>query len=525
MDADSLQTSYGVLSLLPSLIAIGFAFLTRQVFLSLFLGIWAGAVLLEWDGPASLINGLLRVADTHLLRAVAPADGDTDHISIVMFTLIVGGMIGIISANGGMRGVVQWLTRFADRPGKGQAATFGMGFIVFFDDYANTLIVGKTLRPLMDRLRVSREKLAFLVDATAAPLSAIALVTTWIGFQLSLIDSSLKQAPTLSLGAYEIFLQSLPYQFYPVLMLGFIALIILTGRDFGPMLGAERRARQQKATQQPSTPLPEVQRTEAQAGDAICAALPILVLIGTTIAGLFITGNGATVRETLGNADPFRAMLWASLLSLITAVLITIIKQSLKAERIVLSMEEGFKPMLTAVIILTFAWAIADINSQLGTANYIIAQLGDSVNPVLLPAIIFVVSAITAFATGSSWGTMGILIPLVIPLSIAALGDAQGAENVPWHVLFASVASIMAGSVWGDHCSPISDTTILSSLASDCPHMDHVRTQMPYALSVASVSLLVGILPAGYGVHSGLLMLTGMGLLFVILRFFGEKAD
>lgn len=503
-------------TLLPSLVAIGAAFATRQVFFSLFLGVWLGAVLVAGGDWASIGEGLLRVADTWLLRAVVPEDGSTDHMSVVLFTLMVGGMIGIISANGGMRGVVRWLTRFADTPAKGQGATFGMGFVVFFDDYANTLIVGKTLRPLTDRLGVSREKLAFLVDATAAPLACIALVTTWIGFQVSLIDESLTGLPQLDMSAYELFLASLAYSFYPILMLVFIVMIILSGRDFGPMLAAERRAREALGTERKAA-------LSRDASAAINAVLPILVLIVTTIAGLYATGQGDSLRAVLGSADPFKAMLWGSLASLLSAVIVTLARRAMKPGELVAAMEDGFKPMLSAVMILTFAWAIADINGALGTADYIVSLLGASLHPGLLPTLIFIVAALSAFATGSSWGTMGILVPLVLPLSVAALEAHGQMDAAHYHVLYAALASIMAGAVWGDHCSPISDTTILSSLASDCPHMDHVTTQMPYALSVALVVLPLGVLPAGFGVPAPLLMLGCAVALFLLLRQFGKK--
>lgn len=508
---------YSWQSILPSLIAISAAFLTRQVFFSLFAGIWVGAFLMEGASVSAIADGLLRVMDTYLLRALVPADGSLDHMSVVLFTLTVGGTIGIISANGGMRGVVRWLTKFANTPAKGQGATFGMGFVIFFDDYANTLIVGKTLRPLTDRLGISREKLAFLVDATAAPLACIALVTTWIGFQLSLLDASLKTLPQLEMSAYEIFLSSLSYSFYPILMLLFIVMIILTGRDFGPMLKAEQTAREAFLTESKAA-------LSTDTSNAINAAFPILVLIITTICGLFATGDGESIREILGDANPFKAMLWGSLASLLAAIFITMIRRSLKIEEIMSAMEDGFKPMLTAVMILTFAWAIADINSELRLAHYIVSQIGDSLSPGLLPAIIFITAAITAFATGSSWGTMGILVPLVLPLTVSALESTQSFDPDHFHIIYAATASIMAGAVWGDHCSPISDTTILSSLASDCPHMNHVQTQMPYALSVAAIALLIGILPASYGVPGYLLFPIGIVALWFILRQFGKQA-
>lgn len=506
---------YGALSLIPTSIAIVIAFATRQVFVALFLGIWLGAIITEGATIAAVLDGLLRVVDTYLIRALAPEDGSIDHMSVVMFTLMVGGTIGIISANGGMHGIVNWLTRYTNNRRKGQLAVFAMGFTVFFDDYANTLIVGKTLRPLTDKLKISREKLAFLVDSTAAPLACIALVTTWIGFQLSLIESSLPGIQGLEITPYELFVSSISFSFYPILMLVFIAFTVYTGRDFGAMLQAEIRASL-------DTTSSDFEQHDGETG-AIKAVIPILVLIVATFVGLYATGEGVGLREILGSADPFKSMLWASLLSLLSAILISVATQSLSISKAVGAMEDGFKPMLLAVMILTFAWAIASINADLGTANYVVSFLGDSISPELLPVLVFVIAALTSFATGSSWGTMGILVPLVLPLTWSAM-SADGAATIDnYHILYATTASVMAGAVWGDHCSPISDTTILSSLASDCPHMNHVRTQMPYALFVALVAILFCIIPSGYGVPSWITIIVGSVVLWIGVRHFGSK--
>jgi len=294
-----------------------------------------------------------------------------------------------------------------------------------------------------------------------------------------------------------------------------IGMIILSGRDFGPMRLAELQARQRKYNF--NAPQGDTQQR------AINAAIPILVLIISTICSLYVLGEGDSLRDILGSANPFTALLWASLLSLASAVIISLITRALKSSEIMVAMEDGFKPMLTAVMILTFAWAIADINHALGTADYIVAQIGDSVEPALLPSIIFVIAAICAFATGSSWGTMGILVPLVVPLAINTLQMQSLLNEAHMPIILASLAAIMGGAVWGDHCSPISDTTILSSLASDCPHMAHVQTQMPYALCVAMVAMVFGTLPAGFLIPVWLLFPLCALVIWLILQQFGKK--
>ncbi len=506
-------------SLLPALVAIVLAFLTRQVFISLFLGTWIGAWLMLGISKETFLPSILDVLDTYIMRALVPEDGSTEHMAIVLFTLTVGGMIGIISRNGGMGGIVNALSRFAHSPKRAQGSAYGMGFLIFFDDYANTLIVGKTMQPLLDKMRVSREKLAFIVDSTSAPLAAIALVTTWIGFQVSLMEDSIATIPDLTGSAYEIFLGSLGYSFYPVMMLAFIFFIIVMGRDFGPMLTAERAARDGKVTK--GKIFDGDLHDDVPHSSAWNALLPILVLIVSTIAGLYITGEGDTLRSILGSADPFTAMLWSSLLSLLTAMLVSAFSRTLTLDQTMGAMEEGFKPMLLAVMILTFAWAIANINADLRTADYITSLLGEATRPEWIPVAVFIIAALTAFATGTSFGTMGILVPLVLPLTWNML-DAPLAQM---YILEAAVASVMAGAVWGDHCSPISDTTVLSSLASNCHHIEHVRTQLPYAVVVALVAIVTGIIPAGFGMHWGISMLTGIAGLWFILRVFGKQTE
>lgn len=515
--------SFGIWSLLPAFLAIFMALLTRQVLPSLFLGIWAGAWLLAGGDLHAVLDGFLRVIDTHILRALVPEDGSTDHISIIVFTLLTGGMIGVISRNGGLAGVVELVAKKADTAKKGQMAAALTGIAVFFDDYANTLIVGNTMRPLMDRLRVSREKLAYIVDTTAAPIASIALITTWIGFQVSLIESSTAEIENLNIPSYELMVASIPYSFYSILSLVFIFMLVGMNRDFGAMYQAE-----QIAQAAPPKTSGKKEYHLAQATSAFNAIIPIGVLIGMVIAGLFITGwpeEGveADVTDILGNANPFTAMLWASLSSVTVALLLTVWRTELTVGDTMEALENGLTPMLGAVMILTFAWSIASVNDALGTADYLTGQLGEELDPRWLPAMTFVLASVIAFATGTSWGVMAILVPLAIPLTWSAmqLAGMNGAEHMP--ILYATIASTLTGAVWGDHCSPISDTTILSSVASGCDHIAHVRTQLPYALSVGSVSLVACLLPVGYGLPWWGGMLLGVAALYALLRLIGRE--
>ncbi len=525
-----MEMTLSAASLIPSLLAIILALATRQVFVSMFAGIWAGAFIIEGYSASNIIPSLFQVVDTWILEAIVPNDGDNQHFSIVLFSLITGGMIGILSNNGGMRGVVNYFTRIADTRTKGQGATFALGGLIFFDDYANTLIVGNTMRPLTDALKISREKLAFIVDSTAAPIACIAVITTWVGFQVSLLDDSLQsmaQTENVALPAsgFELVMGAIPYSFYPLLMLVFIFIMIATKRDFGPMLRAEERAlAQQVVVEEPQETKGEfvVHKSTPRAMNAV---LPIICYIGGTVWGLFETGSGNTLRDILGSADPFQSVLWGAFLGLLVAIIMSVATKALSLTKTMEALEAGLQPMMVAMIILVLAWAIADVNTQLKTAEYIVSLVGDSLSAMWVPLIVFIIAALTSFATGSSWSTMGILVPLVLPLAISTLAaDGLELENIASHpLLYASIASVLTGAVWGDHCSPISDTTILSSMASNCDHVDHVRTQMPYACTVAGASIICGLLPLAFGVPYWAGLLLGSLAIYAVFRISGKQ--
>lgn len=517
------QASFGIWSLLPAALAIGMALLTRQVIVSLFLGVWSGAWLLAGGDLHAIWQGFLRVMDTWLLQSIVPSDASTDHISIIMFTLTVGGMIGIIRHNGGIDGVINWMSSKVKTAKGAQFAAMGAGLKIFFDDYASMIIAGNTMRPLADERGVSREKLAYIVDTTASPIASIALLTTWIGFQVSLLDTAMADMDTLNIPAYELMIASIPYSFYSILSVLFIFMLIVTGRDMGPMLKAEKAAR---AALKPTAKT----KAKKSQGKAINALFPLMVLIVCVIGGLILTGwpeAGQEVSLTVifGNADPFKAMLWASLLSATAALFISKVNTDMTLTEIMEALEKGLIPMLGAVIILTFAWAIAGVNNAVGTADYLVQQLEGNLSPNLLPVVVFLLASIIAFATGTSWGVMAILVPLAIPLTWGALEGAGIPTEQALPILYASVASVLTGAVWGDHCSPISDTTILSSVSSGCDHIEHVRTQLPYAMLVGTVAIVAGLIPVGYGLPWYVGMGAGMLLLYVVLTKFGTKVD
>lgn len=517
------------LSVIPPLFAIAMALILKEVISALFLGVLSGTFLMALYGGQepgmALGSGLLRVVDTYITGSVF----DADHVTIIIFTLTIGGMVRIISANGGMKGIVNWLLRRAKGPRSGQLMTFIMDLCIFFDDYSNTLMVGNTMRPVADKLKVSREKLAYIVDSTSAPVVAIAFVTTWIGAELSYIQEGINVIG-IDASAYSVFFHSLKYSFYPLLTLAFVLMIIYSGRDYGPMLKAEKAARtaEDKETE-------KLENTENFA-HGIDALIPLLTLIFGTIIGLFFTGYDASIWQdeslgtvaklsaTIGNANSYLALLWSSLISLLMSIIMTLIRGSLEFGKIMEEMIEGFKLMFNAVLILTAAWAIALVTKDMHTAEFVSdILLKLSLSPFVVPALTFLLAALIGFSTGTSWGTMAILYPLILPASWMLCQDQGLGVDATMPLFYNVVASVMAGAVMGDHCSPISDTTIMSSMASGCNHLQHVKTQMPYALTVGVVALLIGVLPTALGLPSWLAFAVAIAALALVVRFVGKK--
>jgi Na+/H+ antiporter NhaC len=521
------------IAVLPPLLAIVLALTLRQVLPALFAGLWLGSWAINGFSLAGLWKGLLDTFQLHMLDALA----SREHAAIVLFTFMIGGMVGIISRNGGMQGIVNAIVSFADSARHACLATAAMGLAIFFDDYANTLVVGNTMRPVTDSMKVSRAKLAYIVDSTAAPVACVAVVTTWIGYEVGLISDALAGLPGMQGQAYLVYLATIPYSFYPLLAIAFVFMVTGSGRDFGPMLAAEQRARSGAA--EPGRHLESAQADDAEPirpvrgkpHRAVNAVLPIVVMLAGVVGGLYVTGTaGVTVenpgiKDILGAADSIKALLWGSLLGATTAAALSMVQRILSLEQVVNAWYQGMRAMVYAMIILILAWALGNITVELKTADYLVSVLGDALPVQLLPALVFVIAAATAFATGASWGSMAILVPLVIPLSWAVMQASGSDSSSDMHLFYSSIASVLAGSVWGDHCSPISDTTILSSLASGCDHVEHVRTQMPYALLVGAVALLGCSLPVAFGLPWWLALAASAGLLYAVLRVIGRPTN
>jgi Na+/H+ antiporter NhaC len=517
----------GWVSILPAVIAIVVALTLRNVIPALLLGLWLGATALQSFTIRGAGLGLLDSFQVFVRGALA----DSDRASIVLFTMMIGGMVGIITRNGGMASIVLAIVSRAKTAIGGQVAVWLMGLMIFFDDYSNTLVVGNTARSLTDHLKISREKLAYIVDSTAAPVAAIALITTWIGYQIGLIDQSLSTIDGLAdMQAYSVFIQSIPYSFYPILAIVFVFLVASTGRDFGPMYKAEMRARAGQVKPEMGEALPALEGEELVPKDniplrAFNAFVPIIVMIVALAASLITLGSGETLTQILATTQPYKAMMYSSFVGVLVAASLTIGQGILSVNETIDAWYGGLRATLFGMIILILAWSLSDVTAALSTASYLVTLLAGSLPVALIPAIAFILAAITAFTTGTSWGTMAILMPLIIPLAWAVMTVSGIADPSGMHIMYSSIASVLAGAVWGDHCSPISDTTVLSSVASGCNHIEHVRTQLPYALLVGVSALLIGTIPGGFGVPPWISILVGIAFLCGVLRVFGRRAE
>ena len=513
----------GWITLLPPVIAISIALIFRSVIPALFIGIWGGALILIGPGLFSWWTSFLKSFDTYLVNAIA----NPDRVRVLLFTMMLGGMIGILARNGGMQGIVVRVTRLTSNAVRGQLVTASLGIVIFFDDIANTLLIGKTMRPVMDKLAISREKLAYIVDSTAAPVAGIAFASTWVGFEVSVIGSTIESVPDLNTSPYLIFLASVPYSFYPIITVFMVFAVAWTARDFGPMYEAEVAARSSKAQfEAAETNLESSSSATGDSHKASNAIIPIVIVVLTLFASLLVTGSGDTLRDILSSADSYLALMWASLLGAASAAIITVYRKILSVNQVIDVWSDGVGSTLFAVIVLVLSWTLADIVQLLGTAEYIIAIASGNLPLYLLPTLSFLLSGIVAFTTGTSWGTLGIIMPLILPLSWSLLtGSSDYAVIDQMYLFHGSIGGVLAGAIFGDHCSPISDTTVLSSLASDCDHIDHVRTQLPYALTSGFIAIVLCTLPVGFGIPWWICLPVSFVAVYTILKTLGKSTD
>jgi len=510
----SAKCIHGIASILPPIAVLLICLITKEVLLGLPFSIWFGAWMIDPDWNP--ITAFWRVWDTYYVEAIA----DVDHAYVICFTIFLGGLVKVMERTGGTKGVADVIARKVESSASAAMGVFVVGLLIFFDDYANSLISGYTFMPLMDKYRVSREKFSFIVDATAAPIASVAPLSSWVGFELGLILDYFTKYDEWDddnrPGDYISFIKTIPYRFYPIFMLWFMFFTIYFSFDFGPMLTAERRAkisgqvaRPSKENQQDKQLKNEMMEIGASESRPLNAVIPMGTVVFVTILTYILTGvnncrlDGLSYSATniFSNGDSWGALLYAVVLGNVVAFLMALSQYKTISEgkkvrlatvhELFSSYFEGVGLLCRPLFgILMFAWCLNGVVTDMSLGDFMISAVADSVDIKALPFISFIISGLISLFIGSSWATMSVMFPLIVPLALNVSDNDQEAT-------IAVMGTILAGSVWGDHCSPISDTTILSSMASGCDHNDHVATQLPYALFVAFFSSFFGDLFVG----------------------------
>ena len=535
---------YGVLTLIPPVAAIVLAFITKDVILSLFLGVLSGTFLIGMVDQNIAASALF--AFTDLCSRMVKSMADTWNAGILLQVMCIGGLIALVTKSGGTKALALWLSKHADTPVLGQIYTWLMGIVIFFDDYANALIVGPIMRPLMDKFKISRAKFAFIIDATAAPITGIAVISTWVGVEISAIKEAYSQIGIENINAFTVFVETIPYRFYNIFMIFFVVATAVMSREFGSMYRAEIASRGGKSGAADF----KIKNLEDQIFvpkegvvlRKINALIPLGAMIVLSIIGFYLNGYSSLEGETLeavkaaplsftsirtafSAADASVVLFQSALFSSIIAVALGIAQKIYGVKEAIEVWVGGWKSMLNTVIILLFAWSLSSVIKELGTSRYLVELLSDATPRFALAIVIFVLSSFISFSTGTSFGTMGIVTPLAVPLA-HAVGQKYGLSGEEFHVFMCvNISAVLTGAIFGDHCSPISDTTILSSMGAGCDHIEHVSTQMTYALVVCGISIVCGYLPAGFGLSVWGCLILGIAAIILLLRVVGKRVD
>ena len=535
---------YGVLTLIPPVAAIVLAFITKDVILSLFLGVLSGTFLIGMVDQNIAASALF--AFTDLCSRMVKSMADTWNAGILLQVMCIGGLIALVTKSGGTKALALWLSKHADTPVLGQIYTWLMGIVIFFDDYANALIVGPIMRPLMDKFKISRAKFAFIIDATAAPITGIAVISTWVGVEISAIKEAYSQIGIENISAFTVFVETIPYRFYNIFMIFFVVATAVMSREFGSMYRAEIASRGGKSGAADF----KIKNLEDQifvpkegvALRKLNAIIPLGAMIVLSVIGFYFNGYSSlegealeavkaaplsftSIRTAFSAADASVVLFQSALFSSIIAVVLGIAQKIYGVKEAIEVWVGGWKSMLNTVIILLFAWSLSSVIKELGTSRYLVELLSDATPRFALAIVIFVLSSFISFSTGTSFGTMGIVTPLAVPLA-HAVGQKYGLSGEEFHVFMCvNISAVLTGAIFGDHCSPISDTTILSSMGAGCDHIEHVSTQMTYALVVCGISIVCGYLPAGFGLSVWGCLILGIAAIILLLRVVGKRVD
>ncbi len=484
-------------SLLPPVVAIILALITKEVYSSLFIGIFVGGLLYSNFG----FEGTL----THMFNdGIVASLADTYNMGILVFLVVLGILVILMNRAGGSAAFGRWASDHIKTRAGAMLATIALGVLIFIDDYFNCLTVGSVMRPVCDKHNISRAKLAYLIDATAAPVCIIAPVSSWAAAVSSYATDG---------NGFELFIRAIPFNFYAILTIVMMILLAVTNLDFGPMALHEKNAKEKGDIFSGMSRDKEVEEEETNPdGRVMDLVLPIVILIISCVVGMIYSGGffeGSGFIEAFSNSDASVGLMLGSAVTLVLTIIYYMIRRIMTFRSMMECIPEGFKSMVPAILILTFAWSLKAMTDSLGAKDFVAGVVQGSAGSfeALLPAIIFIIACFLAFATGTSWGTFGVLIP--ITLGVFPLDNPLG---------IVCVSACMAGAVCGDHCSPISDTTIMASAGAQCEHVVHVSTQLPYAITAAVVSFVCYIV-AGFMPNAFIVLPFGI-VLMVILIFF-----
>lgn len=535
-DLESLGKSLGFITLIPTLLAVALAFITNKVVFSLLVGFLSGVLILTLTSTTSLIGYPINFVK-YAFDSIYTVVFDFENFEILLLCFVVGGMVEVVKSSGGFEALAIKLTEKVNTPRKAGLIGSLLGCLIFFDDYANALIVGPIMKPITDRVKVSREKLSYIVDSTAAPITGIAIVSSWVAVEISSIEQGLSFV-NMNQSGFSLFLRSVPFCFYCIFALTFIFLNALSGREFGPMLKAEQRARKGESVSKKSAELENQNDSiiKDKLGKRIFTGLGGIILLvvlamlffyiygrkAAIASGLLNTDSAFTLNNVMiavSNAKTTRLIINASLIGAIFTIIfgkifnLFTIKQALKFWL------DGGKKLLPTIVLLLLAWSLANVVKLIGTTYYAVEIISMNVPWFLVPALIFLCCCLISFASGS-YGCLFVVMPLAIPLAYRII--SMGVTNNNEIYLLICIGSVMAGSIFGDHCSPITDCTILSALGSGCDTMEHVHTQMPYAICVGIISVCA-ILLTSVGLNVFVTWLIAIILQLLVLLLIGKK--
>ena len=500
------ETAVGSMwSLLPPIIAIGLALITKEVYSSLFIGIVSGGII----AAVSLGTGFEGFMSCVVKDGVIANVADSYNVGILVFLVVLGAIVVLMNKAGGSRAYGEWASRHIKTRRGASLSTFLLGVLIFVDDYFNCLTVGSVMRPVTDKHQISRSKLAYLIDATAAPICIIAPISSWA----AAVSGTVK-----GVNGIQLFISTIPYNLYALLTILMVIFIAVANVDYGPMRKHEINAINGDLFTTRSTVYADDDKPSTSRGKVIDLILPVLILIGFCVLGMLYTGglfSGESIVDAFANCDASYGLSLGSIGALMVIIVYYLIRRVLRFTECMESIVAGFKQMVPAIIVLVFAWTLKSITNTLGAGEFVKGLVENATAvQVLLPLILFIVALGLSFATGTSWGTFGILIPIVTGVFGEQLVNA--AENGIPSMVIICISACLAGAVCGDHCSPISDTTIMASTGAQCDHVNHVSTQLPYAMTVAAVSA-AGYLLAGFVQNVFVVLGASLALMVAVL--------